>query len=209
MRSIRGREIALVLQSPTAALNPALRIGTQLREAWRAHCARDARKKTDRILESLACVNLPSDEAFLRRYPSQLSVGQAQRVLIAMAVLHRPRLLVADEPTSALDSITMAEVLELFGKLNRELEMAIVYISHDLLSVSSLCHRVAILAGGKVVECAPTMEIFSQPAHPYTRRLIAAVPTGPALVPASEEPELLPLLRATGVKSADRAVPTR
>jgi len=116
---------------------------------------------------------------FLRRYPRQLSVGQAQRVLIAMAVLHRPRLVIADEPTSALDVVTQSEILKLLAQLNRDLNMAVLYISHDLLSVSSLCHRVAILHDGAVVECAQTDRIFRDPQHPYTRRLIEAMPKPP------------------------------
>jgi len=134
MRRIRGREIALVLQSPMSALNPALRIGAQLRETWRTRPEPDWMA----VLES---VNLPADRSLLDRYPRQLSVGQAQRVLIAMAVLHRPALLIADEATSALDVVTQREILSLFRRLNQELGMAILYISHDLRSVAALCHR--------------------------------------------------------------------
>jgi ABC-type dipeptide/oligopeptide/nickel transport system ATPase component len=126
--------------------------------------------------EALRSVSLPDDEEFLKRYPAQLSVGQAQRVLIAMAILHRPPLLIADEPTSALDPITQSEILELFATLNRERGMAILYISHDLLSVASICHRVAILHEGQIVECAPPDDVFNRPSHPYTQRLVAALP---------------------------------
>jgi ABC-type dipeptide/oligopeptide/nickel transport system ATPase component len=121
-------------------------------------------------------VDLPADEAFLRRYASQISVGQAQRVLICMAILHRPSVLIADEPTSALDMVTQSEILRLFARLNRELNMAILYISHDLLSVASLCHRVAILREGEILECGKTEQIFRSPAHAYTRRLIESLP---------------------------------
>jgi len=178
MREIRGREIGLVLQSPVASLNPALKIGTQLSEAWKAHTRSDA-NRTSRLLGLLESVSLPAEESFLRHYPRQLSVGQAQRVLIAMAIIHRPALLVADEPTSALDVITQSEILELFARLNRELGMAILYISHDLLSIASLCHRIAILNEGEIVECASAQEIFDRPRHPYTRRLIRALPKNP------------------------------
>src|SRR5947209_16583330 len=105
------------------------------------------------IFRALLDASLPATEEFLRRYPSEVSVGQAQRVLIAMAILHRPSLLIADEPTSALDAITQAEALDLFSSLNRKLGMSILYISHDLLSVSSLCNRIAILNEGEIVEC--------------------------------------------------------
>jgi ABC-type dipeptide/oligopeptide/nickel transport system ATPase component len=109
-----------------------------------------------------------------------LSVGQAQRVLIAMAIVHRPRLLVADEPTSALDAVTQSEILRLFSRLNRELQMGILYISHDLLSVGSICARVAILSEGRVVEFNSTENIFRRPTHRYTRALIASIPRLPA-----------------------------
>jgi ABC-type dipeptide/oligopeptide/nickel transport system ATPase component len=174
MRRLRGREIGLVLQSPIAALNPCLRIGAQLREAWQVHAGGEAP-----VAELLKSVSLPAEEGFLRRYPRQLSVGQAQRVLIAMAILHRPALLIADEPTSALDSITQSEILQLFAGLSRTLEMGVLYVSHDLLAVASLCHRVAILYGGEIVETDTTERIFRSPSHPYTRRLIQALPKNP------------------------------
>jgi len=178
LRAVRGKQIGLVLQSPLSALNPALSIGTQLREAWRAHGpALDCEAS---IALAMTNVSLPSDEDFLRRHASQLSVGQAQRVLIAMAVLHRPALLIADEPTSALDVITQSEILGLFARLNRELATAILYISHDLLSVASICHRIAILHEGDIVECGSTENILESPQHPYTQKLIAALPAIPS-----------------------------
>ena len=186
MQGVRGREIGLVLQSPHSALNPALTIGSQLAEAWKAH-ARGSREWIARYLLGLMrSVGLPADESFLRRYPGQLSVGQAQRVLIAMGIVHRPALLIADEPTSALDVVSQAEILQLFRSLNRELEMGILYISHDLLSVAALCHRVAILHEGEIVEFASTEMIFRDPRHPYTRRLIGAIPQAPGLPRRSE-----------------------
>ncbi|HEX5228411.1 MAG TPA: ABC transporter ATP-binding protein [Bryobacteraceae bacterium] len=174
MRKIRGREIALVLQSPLASLNPALRIGTQMAEAWRAHESGTQNWKT-RALELFERVSLPAEEAFLERYPQQLSVGQAQRVLIAMAVLHKPRLLIADEPTSALDAVTQSEILDLFRSLNRELNMAMLFVSHDLLAVASLCSRMAILQRGRIVESGPTSEVFRDPRSEDTRALLEAV----------------------------------
>jgi len=182
MRQLRGSEIGLVLQSPLSSLNPALRIGTQLAEAWKAHASGPRDEMKRRIEDALLAVALPSDDEFLRRYPSQLSVGQAQRVLIAMAVIHRPALLIADEPTSALDVITQKEVLQLFRKLNQELGTAILYISHDLLSVATICDRIAILNQGELVETGLTGQIFNHPVHPYTRTLIAALPEKPAIL---------------------------
>ncbi len=175
MRSIRGREIALVLQSPLASLNPALRIGTQLAEAWRAHNPGAAKQWKKPALELFERVSLPGEESFLDRYPRQLSVGQAQRVLIAMAVLHKPRLLIADEPTSALDAVTQSEILDLFRRLSRELNMAILFISHDLLSVAALCSRIAILQRGRIIECGATAQVFRNPATADTRALLEAV----------------------------------
>jgi ABC-type dipeptide/oligopeptide/nickel transport system ATPase component len=182
MRRLRGSEIGLVLQSPLSSLNPALRIGTQLTEAWKAHASGPRDEARRRVEDALAAVSLPSDQEFLRRFPSQLSVGQAQRVLIAMAVMHRPALLIADEPTSALDVITQKEVLQLFRKLNQDLGTAILYISHDLLSVASICDRIAILNQGELVESGPTGQIFNHATHPYTRKLISALPEKPAIL---------------------------
>jgi peptide/nickel transport system ATP-binding protein len=179
MRSLRGREISIVLQSPLSSLNPALRIGSQLSEAWHAHAAGTREECAAAISNALTSVSLPSDTDFLRRRSSQLSVGQAQRVIIAMAILHRPSLLIADEATSALDTITQSEILRLFAQLNRELGMSILYISHDLLSVAALCHRIAILNAGEIVECGPPSQIFGAPRHPYTQKLVAALPRLP------------------------------
>ena len=179
MRAVRGREISIVLQSPLSALNPVLRIGSQLNEVWRAHAQGSREDCAGAIRAALANVSLPNDAEFLRRRPSQLSVGQAQRVIIAMAILHRPSLLIADEPTSALDTITQSEILRLFAQLNRDLGMGILYISHDLLSVAALCHRIAILNAGEIVECGPPSQIFGAPRHAYTQRLIAALPRSP------------------------------
>jgi ABC-type glutathione transport system ATPase component len=179
LRSLRGREISIVLQSPLSALNPALPIGAQLREAWRAHAKSSRDDCRNAIERSLQSVSLPVDEEFLKRRSCQLSVGQAQRVIIAMAILHRPSLLIADEATSALDPITQSEILNLFARLNRELNMAILYISHDLLSVATLCHRIAILHQGQIVETGSPQMIFGSPVHEYTQKLVASLPKAP------------------------------
>jgi len=180
-RRLRGKEISFVPQSPMSSLNPALHIGTQLSEAWKLHAKGGREERQEAILRGLENVSLPATEDFLRRYPSQISVGQAQRVLIAMAILHRPSLLIADEPTSALDAITQSEILTLFSGLNRKLGMGILFISHDLLFAGSLCHRIAIIHDGNIVECDTPYNIFFHPAHPFTEKLVAALPSPPAL----------------------------
>ena len=176
LRALRGRAVSLVLQSPLASLNPALKIRTQLKEAWRAHASGASTDCANAIRTSLENVSLPADDEFQRKYPSQMSVGQAQRVLIAMAIMHRPALLIADEATSALDVITQSEILALFRELNRSIGMAILYISHDLASVAGICDRIAILHQGAIVECGTTHQIFSHPQHEYTQKLMAALP---------------------------------
>jgi ABC-type dipeptide/oligopeptide/nickel transport system ATPase component len=176
MRDVRGRLISLIPQSPDAALNPALRIGAQMREAWHAHSREYWGSQTERVLKLMASCGLPADASFLQRFPSQISVGQAQRVLIVMALLHAPALLIADEPTSALDLITQREVLDLLARINTEQQMSVLFISHDLVSVAALCHRLAILHEGFIVERGPVRHVIHSPVHPYTRQLIAAIP---------------------------------
>ena len=161
LRRLWGSEIALVFQSPHAALNPSLCLETQIREVWKAHSRDSWSNGRQRASELLERMGLPSDQAFLRRYPRQLSVGQAQRVVITMAVLHRPKLLIADEPTSALDQASSADILELFRGLNRDFGTAILYISHDLSSVRSLCRRVAIISEGNMVASGSVEEILA------------------------------------------------
>jgi peptide/nickel transport system ATP-binding protein len=184
-QNIRGKQIAFVPQSPVSSLNPAIRLRAQLEEAWKLHRSGSRDERQAAMVRALQDVALPASDDFLKRYPSQISVGQAQRFLIAMAILHSPQLLIADEPTSALDAITQAEILTLFGQLNRNRGMAILFISHDLLSVYSLCHRVALLHGGLIVESGTPQEVFFSPKHPFTQKLVAALPA----VPTAEEVE--------------------
>jgi ABC-type glutathione transport system ATPase component len=181
LRALRGRKLALVLQSPLSSLNPALKIRTQLKEAWRAHASGPKADCEAAIRSALESVSLPATDDFLRKYPSQMSVGQAQRVLIAMAVMHRPALLIADEATSALDVITQAEILALFRELNRSTGMSILYISHDLASVAGICDRIAILHEGEIVELGAAEQVLTAPQHEYTQRLMAAMPHVPRM----------------------------
>ena len=178
LREIRGREIGFVPQSPMSALNPALRIETHLKEAWRAHRAESWAFAREATRSLLVRMGLPADDGFLRRYPRQLSVGQAQRVVIAMAVMHRPKLLIADEATSALDPVAQDEILDLFRRLNAELQMAILYVSHDLASVAKLCHTVGILDAGRLIECGPAAQLLA-------RHAVGADSSQPSKVPVA------------------------
>jgi ABC-type glutathione transport system ATPase component len=175
-RKMRGKTIALVPQSPMTALNAAVSLRAHFDEAWRAH-EPGGRKALEARLEPLMReVQLPAeDDGFLRRKPGQISVGQAQRVLIALALLHRPSILIADEPTSALDPVTQAEIVKLLRRLNRSNGTALLYISHDLLSVLQLCGRLAILHAGAIAECLPVARI-EEAQHPATLSLLHSLP---------------------------------
>lgn len=174
-RRLRGREIALVPQSPLSALNSALPLQTHFEAAWRAHRARDRMAMQKRIEFLLHRVSLPADAAFLRRRPGQISVGQAQRCTIALALLHAPSVLIADEPTSALDPVSQAEVLALLREVTEEDRTALLFVSHDLMSVLRLCSSVAVLSGGRIAERLPAEDIiFGRDAE--LRRLLASLP---------------------------------
>jgi peptide/nickel transport system ATP-binding protein len=175
LRTLLGRSVALVPQSPMSALNAAISLESHFREAWRAHRRRDPAALRARVQELLTEVQLPSDPEFLRRRPSQVSVGQAQRVLIALALLHRPALLIADEPTSALDPVTQAQIVQLLRTLNRRHHLTLLYISHDLVSVLQLADRIAVLDAGSIVESLPVTEI-TRAQHPATLALLNALP---------------------------------
>ena len=180
-RQLRGRRVALVPQSPMTALNGALTLQAHFEEAWRAHEEFDRIRLAERVQELMAQVQLPSHLDFLKRKPGQISVGQAQRVMIALGLLHRPALLIADEPTSALDPATQAEILRLLRRLNRESGTALLYISHDLLSVLQLCDRVAVLDAGTIVESLPVDRI-EHARHAATVSLLQALPVSPKLL---------------------------
>jgi oligopeptide/dipeptide ABC transporter ATP-binding protein len=177
LRKLRGGTVAYIPQDPGTALNPALRIGTQLREMLDAHASGwSDEERTERLRGALEEVALPSDDAFLRRYPHQLSGGQQQRVAIAMAFANRPQVIVCDEPTTGLDVTTQARVLETVRDLCRSHRVAALYVTHDLAVVAELADRVAVMYAGRIVESGPRERIFSGARHPYTRRLLRAVP---------------------------------
>ena len=176
-RPLRGRVVSYVPQDPAAALNPALRIGTQLREVLEAHeFGNNDGDRRDRVAEMMREVALPDDAGYLRRYPHELSGGQQQRVGLAMAFACRPRLIVLDEPTTGLDVTTQAHVLGTVRKLAEAHQVAALYVSHDLAVVSTLAQRVAVLYAGRLVEVGDSAELFANAAHPYTRRLVGAIP---------------------------------
>jgi oligopeptide/dipeptide ABC transporter ATP-binding protein len=178
MRRFRGREIAMIFQEPKAALNPLLTVGSQLIEAIEAHDEIERSRAREMAVEMLSKVGLPDPERILSRYPHELSGGMAQRVMIAMALLLKPKLLLADEPTSALDVSVQAQILDLLYRMVRELRTSVLFITHDLGVAAEVSDRVAVMYAGKVVEVAGVYDIFEKPLHPYTVGLLDSVPGG-------------------------------
>lgn len=178
LRKLRGREIAMIFQEPMTALNPVMTIGRQVAECFEAHApswtGREARQKALAALESVA---IPDAARRYDDYPHQFSGGQRQRILIAMALINRPRLLIADEPTTALDVTVQAQVLTLLKDLQRQHGLAMLFISHDLAVVGEVASRVAVMRGGEIVETGQAARLLTAPQHSYTRSLLAAVPT--------------------------------
>ncbi len=176
MRRIRGAHIAMVFQEPMTSLNPVFTIGDQIAAAVLAHAGGGRRAAWDRAIEMLDRVQVPSPRERARDYPHQLSGGLRQRAMIALALAPGPQLLIADEPTTALDVTIQAQILDLLRRLQAERGMAVLLITHDLGVVAELCHRVAIIYAGRIVEMAPVETIFREPLHPYTRGLLRCLP---------------------------------
>lgn len=175
LRRLRGSKVALIPQSPMTALNSSISLQSHFDEAWKAHQRSDRAALSNRLLPLLAEVQLPSDRSFLKLRPQQISVGQAQRVLIALALLHQPSLVIADEPTSALDPVTQSQIIDLIESLNRRHGTTFLYISHDLVSVLRLCDRVAVLDRGSLVEELAVDQLASA-RHETTLALLRALP---------------------------------
>jgi len=177
MRAYRGRMISMILQDPMTSLNPVYTIGDQIREPIRLHQALPENMIEPEIIESLRLLKIPTPETILGNYPFQLSGGMRQRVVGAIAMSCRPHLLIADEPTTALDATIQAQYLALFKDIQEKTNVAIIFITHDFGVIANMCHRVGVMYAGKIVETAPTREIFKAPRHPYTVALINSVPT--------------------------------
>src|SRR5690606_17335435 len=176
LQSMRGKDMAMIFQEPLSALNPLMTVGEQIAEVMRVHNAYPGEARNRRVLELLEFVGLPDPATLYHVYPFRLSGGQRQRVMIAMALALEPALLIADEPTTALDVTTQAQILALIARIQKEKGMGVMFVTHDFGVVAEIAHRVAVMERGELVEQGPAEQILNAPQHPYTRRLIAAVP---------------------------------
>jgi peptide/nickel transport system ATP-binding protein len=203
MQDVRGREIGMIFQEPMTSLNPVMRIEDQIFEMFEAHGLLDRAQRRARALELLSEVGLPDPARLARAYPHELSGGQRQRVMIAMALALEPKLLIADEPTTALDVTTQAQILKLIDNLRRKHGTAVLFITHDFGVVAEIADRICVLQQGKVVEQGSADDVLSRPADPYTRRLLAAVPS---LTPPERAtlPESAPVLDVAGLSKVYR-----
>ena len=176
LRKVRGKEITMIFQDPMTSLNPIFTIGTQLGEVLRHHLRMSKKQAQNRAIELLELVDISAPDKRRRQYPHELSGGMRQRVMIAMALACEPELLIADELTTALDVTIQAQILELIADLQRRLNLSVIMITHDLGVIAQLCHRVAMMYAGKIVEVGEAEDIFERPVHPYTQGLLKATP---------------------------------
>jgi peptide/nickel transport system ATP-binding protein len=176
VEAVRGRKIAMIFQDPSTSLNPVFTVGYQIRRVLQQHMHLSRQAEIDKTRQVLTAVGLPDVDRLMGSYPHQLSGGMQQRVMIAMALSCNPRLLIADEPTTALDVTIQAQILKLLRDLQKQFDVSVILITHNLGVIAQTCDRLAVLYGGRVAESGPTGEIFNNPQHPYTRGLMAAIP---------------------------------
>jgi len=214
MRNLRGSQISMILQEPRMSLNPVIRVGDQVAETLLVHDRTLSRRAAkDRAIEMLATLDIPDPYRIARRYPHELSGGMAQRVMIAMMLVTRPKLLIADEPTSALDVTIQAQILELMKALKREINTAVLLITHDLGVMAETCDRVAVMYAGCVVEKGPVTTVLKRPGHPYTQGLLRTIPNDvaqdqPLFSIRGQVPSLLqPPIGCAFAPCCDRAMP--
>jgi peptide/nickel transport system ATP-binding protein len=209
LRSLRGNKMSMIFQEPMTALNPLYTVGDQIAEVLRQHRRFSRREATEQAIHFLKAVQIPAAEARVRAYPHQLSGGMRQRVMIAMALACRPKLLIADEPTTALDVTVQAQIFDLLGRLQDETDTAIVLITHDLGAVAELADQVAVLYAGRCIEQGAAREVIGRARHPYTRGLTACVPhlrLGPASAAAQRQLDEIPgMVPPLGGRGADCA----
>jgi len=189
MQKIRGNKISMIFQEPMTSLNPVFTIGDQINEVHNIHTNLSKNEANELTINLLDKVGIPNPEISVMKYPHQLSGGQRQRVMIAMALSCKPKLLIADEPTTALDVIVQAQILKIINDLRKELEMSVLLITHDLGVVQDYCDRVYVMYKGRIVENSKAKDLFSNPAHPYTKDLLN---TRPAVNPPGKE---LPIIK--------------
>lgn len=201
LRAVQGQCIGVVFQEPMTSLNPLMKVGHQIEETLKIHTNKTKEERKKLAIEAMEQVGLPNPEETYDKYPHQLSGGQRQRAMIASAMVIRPKLLICDEPTTALDVRVQAQILQLLKKVSEEHEIAILLISHDLRVIRHLCDNVAVMYHGDIVERGTTEEVFTNPQHEYTKRLIAAIPSRERVQAKKEKAEGTAMAPAVGIAS--------